>query len=73
MSLGPKIEISFFLIFPLYFSEFPLYILAAQYQKEQVLNDKIEIHFYLFELFMCLFDKLWAKFISYKLYDANVT
>ena len=29
MCLGPKIEISFFLIFPLYFSEFPLYILRG--------------------------------------------
>ena len=27
--LGPKIEISYFLIFPLYFSEFPLYTLGG--------------------------------------------
>ena len=27
--VGPTIEISFFLIFPLYFSEFPLYILRG--------------------------------------------
>jgi len=37
--LDPTIEISYFRIFPLYFSEFPLYILAAQCQGEQVLND----------------------------------
>ena len=29
MCFGPKIEISYFLVFPLYFSEFPLYILGA--------------------------------------------
>ena len=29
MCLGPKIEIFYFLIFPSYFSEFPLYILGA--------------------------------------------
>ena len=48
--LGPTIEISYFLIFPLYFSEFPLYILAAQYQKEQVLNDNL--NFFIFLLFL---------------------
>ena len=42
--IGPTIEISYFLmIFSLYFSEFSLYILAAQYQKEQVLNDNLWI------------------------------
>ena len=46
--LRPKIEKSHFLIFSWYFSEFPLYILAAQYQKEQVLNDKLWIFLFFY-------------------------